>query len=94
MFSKVMDFWLTLLGIKPVSATVVAETKPVEVPVVEEAVEEVSNVEPEVVEQLQPVDLKAMTKKQLVEFAAEINVEVDGRKKKDDIIKTIEASLG
>lgn len=95
MFYKIMDFWMILLGIKqpvrqPVTATEVhVEEVPMETSVV------FTEEEVEVVDATQSsVDLKSMTKKQLADFAAERNIEIDARKKKDIMIETIEVALG
>lgn len=85
MLSKIMDFWMTLLGMKaPV-------TEPEPTPVVE--VKEEPKPKPKAkVEKPkeEAVDLSKMTKAELIKYAEGKGIEVNPRSKKADIISKLQ----
>lgn len=77
MFTKIMDFWMSLLGVKAPSAPQVESTpEPAPVVVAETPAKPT-------------VDVTEMTKKELVDYAASLGVELKMNMKKADMIAAL-----
>lgn len=89
MLSKIMDFWMTLLGMK----APVTEPEPTPVVEVKEEPKPVAKPKPKAkVEKPKEkaVDLSKMTKAELIKYAEGKGIEVNPRSKKADIISKLQ----
>lgn len=89
MLSKIMDFWMTLLGMK----APVTEPEPTPVVEVKEESKPVAKPKPKVkVEKPkeEAVDLSKMTKAELIKYAEGKGIDVNPRSKKADIISKLQ----
>lgn len=87
MLSKIMDFWMTLLGMK----APVTEPEPTPVVEVKEEPKPIAKPKPKPKAKVEKpkeeaVDLSKMTKAELIKYAEGKGIEVNPRSKKADII--------
>jgi hypothetical protein len=92
MYATLMDWLFGVLGIDPAKGKRVEEkSRPVTVETIKEVIEkEVDQVEPKIVKEVViGIDFTTMTKKQLVEYAKDKNINIKMTMKKDDMIDVI-----